>query len=88
MPVQEIGEGDLHFDDYPEDDFQKVGEFTPEEISQTPPAPIPEHPIETPFSAEPRKKRIKTLTGRMDLPWVRKLAAFKAKTSSSSLKTP
>jgi len=48
--------------------LEKVGEFTPEETSQTPPAPMPEHPAETPSSAEPRKKRIKTLAGRTDLP--------------------
>jgi len=88
MPVQETGAGDLHFEDYPGDDFEKVGEFTPEETSQTPPAPISEHPAETPSSAEPRKKRIKTLAGRTNLPWVRKLAALKAKTSSSSKQTP
>ena len=30
VPVRETGEGDLHFEDYPRDDFEKVGEFTPE----------------------------------------------------------
>jgi len=25
MPVRETGEGDLHFEDYPGDDFEKVG---------------------------------------------------------------
>jgi len=66
VPIRETGEGDLHFEDYPGDDIEKVGEFTPEETSQTPPAP--EQPTETPSSAEPRKKRIKTLVGRTDLP--------------------
>jgi len=42
VPIREAGAGDLHFDDYPEDDFEKVGEFTPEETSQTPPTPVPE----------------------------------------------
>jgi len=84
VPIWETGAGDLHFDDYLEDDFEKVGEFTPEETSQTPPTLVPQQPAETPTSAEPRKKRIKTLFGRTDLPWVRKLAALKAKTSSSS----
>jgi len=88
MPIRETGEGDLHFDDYPGDDFEKVGEFTPEETSQTPPTPVPEQPAETPSSAEPPKKRIKTLAGRTDLSWVQKLAALKAKTSSSSQQTP
>ena len=36
MPVQETGAGDLHFEDYPGDDFEKVGEYTQEETSQTP----------------------------------------------------
>jgi len=88
MPVRKTGEGDLHFEDYPGDDFEKVGEFTPEETSQTPPIPVLEQPAETPFNAEPRKKRIKTLAGRTDLSLVRKLAALKAKTSSSSQQTP
>jgi len=88
IPVRETGEGDLHFEDYSGDDFEKVGEFTPEETSQTPPTPVPEHPVETPSSAEPRKKRFKTLAGRTDLPWVWKLVALKAKTSSSSEQTP
>ena len=39
IPIREAGEGDLYFEDYPGDDFEKVGEFTPEETSQTPPAP-------------------------------------------------
>jgi len=86
--IQETGEGDLHFEDYPGDDFEKVGEFTPEETSQTPPAPVQEQPTGSPSSTEPRKKRIKTLAGRTDLPWVRKLAALKANTSSSSKQTP
>ena len=68
MPIRETGAGDLHFDDYPGDDFEKVGEFTPEETYQTPPTPAPEQPAETPSSAEPRKKRIKTLAGQTDLP--------------------
>ena len=89
MPVQETGAGDLHFEDYPGDDFKKVGEYTQEETSQTPLTPAPEHPTEpAPSSTEPRKKRFKTLAGRTDLPWVRKLAALKAKTSSSSKQTP
>ena len=36
------GEGDLRMEDFPGDDFQKVGDFTPEEPSQTPPVPGPE----------------------------------------------
>jgi len=48
----------------------------------------PKHPAETPSGDEPRKKRVKTLAGRTDLPWVRKLKDLKAKTSSSSQKSP
>ena len=68
MPVRSVGEGDLHLEDYPGDDFEKVEEYTHEETSQTPSTPAPEHPAETPSSAERRKKRIKTLVGRTDLP--------------------
>jgi len=60
-----------------------VVDFTPEESSQTPPAPVPKHLAETPSGDELRKKRIKTLAGRTDPPWVRKLQALKAKISSS-----
>jgi len=89
LPVREVGESDLFFKDYPGDNFEKVGEDTQEETSQTPLTPTPEHPTEpAPSSTESRKKRIKTLAGRTDLPWVRKLAALKAKTSSSSKQTP
>ena len=71
-PIHDMGVGDSHFEDYPGHDFEKVGEFTPEE---------------TPSSAEPRRKKFKTLAGRMDLPWVRKLITWKSKTSSSSQQT-
>jgi len=84
-PVHDMGMGDSHLEDYPGDDFEKVGEYTPEETSQSPSTPAPEKPIEeTPASSEPRKKRIKTLAGRTDLPWVPKLTSLKSKTSSSS----
>jgi len=83
IPARDVEEGDLHIEDYLGDDYEKVGEYTPEETSQTPATPAPEHPAETPSNAEPRRKR-KTLAGRTDLPRVRKLAALKAKTSSSS----
>jgi len=68
VPVQGIGEDDRHFEDFPKDEFDRVGDFTPEESSQTPPAPVPKHPAETPSNDEPRKKRVKTLAGRTDLP--------------------
>ena len=76
MPVHEMEVGDSHFEDYPGEDFEKVGDFTPEETPQIPAEPVPEIPSEeTPSSAKPRTKQIKTLTGRTDLPWVRKLIA-------------
>ena len=59
--------------------------YTPEKTSQSPSTLAPENPTEeTPASSEPRRKRFKTLAGRTDLLWVRKLIALKAKTSSSS----
>ena len=35
------------------------------------------------MGSEPRKKRTKTLAGRTDLPWVRKLQALRAQSSAS-----
>jgi len=88
-PVHDMGLGDSHLEDYPGDDSEKVGEYTPEETFQSPSTPAPEKPVEeTPASSEPRKKRIKTLAGRTHLPWVRKLTALKSKSSSSSQQTP
>jgi len=87
--VHEVEESDLFFKDYPGDDFEKVEEYTQEETSQTPLTPAPDHPTEPASSStELRKNRIKTLAGRTDLPWIRKLVALKAKTSSSSQQTP
>jgi len=88
VPDLGSGEGDLHLEDFPGDEFDKVGDFTAEKSTQPTPAPAPKHPAETPLGGEPRKKRVKTLAGRTDLPWVRKLKALKQKTSSSSLKSP
>jgi len=85
IPVREMKVGDSHFEDFPSDDFEKVGEFMPEETPQTPTDLAAENPLEkTPSSAEPRRKRIKTPTGRTDLPWVRKLITLKSQTSPSS----
>ena len=68
VPDLGSGEGDLPFGDFPGDDFDKVGDFTTEESTQTPPAPGTKQPAETPSGEEPRKKRVKTLAGRTDLP--------------------
>jgi len=87
IPVRDVGEGDSHFEDYPGNDFEKVGEFTSKETSQSPSTPAPKNPTEeTPSSSEPRRKWFKTLAGRMDLPWVRKLIALRSKTSPSPSK--
>ena len=89
MPVCEMEVSDSCYEDFSGDDFEKVGEFIPEETPQTPTDPAPEISLEqTASSTEPRRKRIKTPTGRTNLPWVRKLAALKAKTSSPSKQTP
>jgi len=64
IPVHNVGEGDLHFEDYLGDDFEKVGEYTPEKPSQSPSTPTPEHPAEeTPLCAEPRRKGSKLWLG-------------------------
>ena len=77
--------GDSFFEDFPGDDFEKVGEINPEETPQTPSEPILTVPSEeTPSSAEPRRKRIKTLAGQTDQPWVLKLIAQWSQTSPSS----
>jgi len=53
-----------------------LGEINLEEDPRTPAKPVLFVPLdETPTSAEPRRRRVKTLAGRMDLPWVRKLLA-------------
>ena len=82
MPVHEMEVGDSHFEDYPGDDFEKVGEFSPEKTPITPAEPVPSE--ETPSSVEPRRKRTKTMAGRTDLPWVRKLIAQRSQASPSS----
>jgi len=64
-----------------------VGEIDLEEVPQTPSEPVLSVPSdETPTTAEPRKKRIKTLAGCTDLPWVWKLLAQRSQTSLSSHK--
>jgi len=68
-PIHRVGEGDSLIGDYPGDDFEKVREINLEETTQTPFEPVLSVPSEeTPCSAEPRRKRIKTLAGRPDLP--------------------
>jgi len=67
--VHRVVAGDSFPEDYPGDDFAKVGEINLEETLQTPSEPVLTVPSEeTPSSIEPRRKRIKTSAGRTDLP--------------------
>jgi len=83
--IHEIEGGGSVFEDYPGDSFEEVREINLEEDPQTPAEPVPSvSSVETLTSDEPRKKRVKTLARRIDLPWVRKLMAQRSKTSPSS----
>jgi len=60
-PIHRVKAGDSLFEDYPGDDFEKVGEINLEETPQTPFELVLSVPSEeTPSGAEPRRKRIKT----------------------------
>ena len=41
IPGLGSGQGDLRFEDFPNDEFEKVGELSPEESAQAPPALSP-----------------------------------------------
>jgi len=85
LPVHRAEGGDFIFEDYPGDAFEKVGEIDLEETPQTPSEPVLTVPSsETPTTGELRSKRIKTLAGCTDLPWVRKMLAQHTQTSPSS----
>jgi len=85
MPVHRVEGGDSIVEDYPGDLFEKVGEINLEEEPQAPVEPVLSVPSdETLTSVELRKKRVKTLAGRTDLPWVRKLLAQQSKASPDS----
>jgi len=84
-PIHEFGGSGSVFEDYPRVPFEKVGEIYLEEEPQTPSKPVPSISSDvTPTREEPWKKRVKTLAGRTDLPWVWKLLAQQSKTSPSS----
>jgi len=88
VPVHEIGSGGPVFEDYPGNSFEKVGEFNLEEDPKTPSEPIPSiSSVETLTRDEARKKRVKTLVGDTNLPWVRKLLDQQSKTSPFSHQT-
>jgi len=72
-PVHEFeGSGSeslLVFEDYPGDSFKKVGEIDLEEGLQTSTKPVPSIPTDETLTRErTRKRRVKTLAGRTDLP--------------------
>jgi len=86
-PVHRVEAGDSFFEEYSGDAFEKVGEINLEKTPQTPSEPILTVPSgETPITGKPRRKRIKTLAERTDLPWVRKMLAQQSQTSPSSHK--
>jgi len=69
VPVHEIGGSGPIFEDYPGDSPEKVGEIDLEEDQKTPSDPVPSISfVETLTKDEPRKKRVKTLAGRTDMP--------------------
>jgi len=72
---RDVGSGSLPvFEDYPGNTFEKVGEIDLDEGPQTPNDPVPSIPTDETLTREGiRKRRIKTLAERTDLPWVRKL---------------
>jgi len=84
-PVRRAEGGDSIFEDYPGDAFKKVREIDLEQTPQTPSEPVlTVSSGETPTTGEPRRKRIKTLAGRTDLPCVRKMLAQQTQTFPSS----
>ena len=88
-PVSRFEGSDSHFEDYPGDAFGKVGEIDLEETPRTPSEPVLTVPSgETPTTGEPRRKRIKTLARRTDLPWVRKMLVQQTQISPSYHQSP
>ena len=64
------------FEDYLGDTFEKVGEIDLDKGPQTPSELVPSIPTDDSLTREgTRKRRIKTPTGRTDLPLVRQLLA-------------
>jgi len=85
MPIHRVEGGDSFLEDYSGDSFEKVGEINLEETPQTPSELVLSIPLdETPTTVEPKKKRIKTLAGRTNLPWIRKSLAQQSQISPSS----
>jgi len=64
-----VGGGDSILEDYPGDSFVKVGEINLEEDRPTSSELVLSVPSDEALTiAEPRRKRVKTLAGRTDLP--------------------
>ena len=83
--VHGVAGGDPILEDYSGDSFEKVGEINLEEYPQTPTEPVLSIPSkETLTSAEPGRKRVKTLAEHTDLPWVWKLLAQQSKGTPTS----
>jgi len=85
-PVLDFGVESLPVvEDYLGDTFEKVDEIDLEEEPQTTNEPVPAISSDETLAREgTRKRRVKTLAGCTDLPWVRKLLAQQSKSSSPS----
>ena len=74
----------LEVEDDTSEERAKVGKIVLDKGPQTPTKPIPSVPTDKILTREgTRKKRIKTLAGRTDLSWVRKLLAQQSSSPSS-----
>jgi len=88
--VRDFGDELIHeIADHPGDSFEKVGDINLTEEEQTPTEPISSTPSTGNLTGEePRKKWVKTTTGRFDLPLVGKFLGLKSKSSPSHPKQP
>jgi len=91
-PVPEAGESDVEpppiFEEHEDLSFEKVADFEREEEVEPPVVILQPKTISLPQPSEgPRKKRIKTLAGRIDLPLIHQFLAMQAKATSSPSQT-
>jgi len=91
-PIPEAGESEVEpppvFEEHEDMSFDKVVDFEGDEEVDPPVVILQPKTISLPQPSEgPRKKRIKTLAGRTDLPLVRQFLAMQAKTTSSPSQT-
>ena len=76
-------------EDHSGDTFEKVGDIDLTEGGQTPTGTVPSTPTTRNLTVEePRKKRVRTTTGRFDLPLVQKFLGLKSKSFPSHPKHP